>query len=218
MHVTVLLFDRQGRPVPWSIDGYFEQDGKGIRDFLDMNHDRRAELVRMSFDDGYWITSAYEARAGYWRRIHGPHGRSFFPLYTRFTTRANRKAVKPSHGRSPRVDRLGNTGTSEQSGTSLTAIKSWVDDGEDALVTTSDGRTCRLTYWYSTAAIVIDRPHRRDSAFLNASEESRTLLKEIVDRGLPVRMNGWRRPHNVDYRNDTCVPEVIWAVDRSSGR
>ena len=58
-----------GRPVPFEADGYFQEDGRGIYDLVDLDGDRRAELVYMNFDDGYWVTNLYEAEAGRWRRV-----------------------------------------------------------------------------------------------------------------------------------------------------
>lgn len=215
MHMTVLLFDKQGRPVPWSIEGYFGKDEHGIEDLLDLNRDKRAEIVRMAYDEGYWITSLYEARSGYWHQIHSKHGKSSFPLYTRFTNRANRKATKPEQKRAPLEDKLGSSGISKSVQLNITSLQRWIENYEDAIFLLSDGRTCRLAYWYSTAAVVIDRPHRRDSALLEASKEARKLVEEIIQRKLPVKITGWRRLNYINNRKDACVPELIWAVDHN---
>jgi hypothetical protein len=88
MHVLSLMFDETGRPVPSEMDGYFEIDGRGVLDMIDLDGDERAEFIRQSYDDGYWITSAYEARDAHWRLISGEHASRTFPIYTRFTNRA----------------------------------------------------------------------------------------------------------------------------------
>jgi hypothetical protein len=106
--VMVLMFEPSGRPVPWTVKGYFEEDGRGLKDLLDLDGDGHAELTRMSYDDGYWITSLFEAGAGRWRQVRGAHGGRSFPLHTRFTHRPNRKAVTPAPGRAPIEDQLGN--------------------------------------------------------------------------------------------------------------
>lgn len=109
MHLLVLLFDDVGRPFPLELDGYLEIDERGIADVVDLNLDGRAEIVRQSYDDGYWITSLYEARGGFWHRVKGPHANRQYPLYTRFTHRANRLPVTPAAGRHPvEDDRTGN--------------------------------------------------------------------------------------------------------------
>jgi hypothetical protein len=70
-HIFTLTFDARGRPVPFEADGYFQEDSRGIQDLVDLDGDRRAELVYMNFDDGYWITNLYEAEGGRWRRVRG---------------------------------------------------------------------------------------------------------------------------------------------------
>jgi hypothetical protein len=97
-----------GRPVPSEMDGYFEIDASGFKDLIDLGGDGRAELVRQSYDDGYWITSLYEARDAHWHLIAGEHASRSFPIYTRFTNRANRVPTTPGPGRHPTEDDLSN--------------------------------------------------------------------------------------------------------------
>ena len=80
MHVLTLLFDKTGRPVPSEMDGYFEIDEHGLLDLIDLDGDGRAELIRQAFDDGYWITSAYQARDAHWHRISGQFAARAFPI------------------------------------------------------------------------------------------------------------------------------------------
>ena len=86
MHVLILLLDASGRPVPSEMDGYFKIDGGGVKDLVDLDGNGRAELVRQSYDDGYWITSLYEARDAHWHLVKGPHGGREYPLYTALRT------------------------------------------------------------------------------------------------------------------------------------
>ncbi|MCX6626495.1 MAG: hypothetical protein NTW28_02525 [Candidatus Solibacter sp.] len=39
MHVLSLMFDETGRPVPCEMDGYFEIDGRGLLDMIDLDGD-----------------------------------------------------------------------------------------------------------------------------------------------------------------------------------
>ena len=48
-----------------------------------------------NFNDGYWITNVYSVEAGHWRRARGLLAGRRFPLYTRFTSSPNRRAVVP---------------------------------------------------------------------------------------------------------------------------
>ena len=100
-HVLTLLFEENGRPVVSEMDGYFETDTRGLKDLLDLDGNGKAELLRQSFDDGYWITSLYEAEDAHWRLVKGQHAARQYPLYTRFTNRPNRQPTAPAPGRHP---------------------------------------------------------------------------------------------------------------------
>jgi hypothetical protein len=107
-HLLAITFDDHGRPVTFEADGYFQEvDGK-IFDLVDIDHDGRAELIYMNFDDGYWITNIYEVRNARWQRIVGRHGRRVYPLYTRFTFRENHRPTMPKRGRHPFAPDLSN--------------------------------------------------------------------------------------------------------------
>jgi hypothetical protein len=141
MHVLTLLFDKTGRPVPSEMDGHFEIDEHGLQGLIDLDGDGRAELIRQAFDDGYWITSAYEARDAHWHRISVQHAARTFPIYTRFTNRANRVPTTPAPARHPIEDDLSND-TTAHSGR-LTAVH-WanVSQSESPQLDLSDGTIC----------------------------------------------------------------------------
>ena len=96
-----LTFDRKGDPTLLDALGYYELGPQGIADLADLDGDRRAELVHMVFDEGYWITNIYRVRESKWQRVTGRFAGLRFPLYTRFTGRPNHKPVKPARGRNP---------------------------------------------------------------------------------------------------------------------
>jgi len=103
---TTLIFltvDRKGEPHIFEATGFYETHALGIVDVADLDGDRRAELVHMVFDDGYWITNIYRVREARWTRVSGVFAGSRFPLYTRFTDRPNHKPVTPTRGRRPRA-------------------------------------------------------------------------------------------------------------------
>lgn len=215
VHLLFVLFDSQGRPVPWQVDGYFETDEHGVKDLLDLNQHGRAQLVRQSYDDGYWITSLYKAEDARWQIVSGAFAGRSYPLYTRFTNRPNRTPVTPMKGRSPREDDLSNILPSSKSPVNLTAIEWGRGSSENPVLSLSDGRSCQPVAWYSTLAVVIDRPNRRDAAIMGASESTLRLLSEIQRRHLPVIVGGHRRYRHVQEQPTTeCVPEFIWAEDR----
>ncbi len=107
-HIITIMFDSQGRPVFFEADGYFNYKENGIFDMVDLDHNGKAGLIYMNFDDGYWITNLYEARDARWQRFRGIHGRRTYPLFTRFTYRPNKKPVLPKPGRHPFATDLSN--------------------------------------------------------------------------------------------------------------
>ena len=210
MHVLTLLFDATGRPVPSEMDGYFEIDGHGIQDLIDLDGDGRAELIRQAYDDGYWITSVYEARDAHWHRINGQHASRAFPIYTRFTNRANRVPTTPAPGRHPVEDDLSNDATAFSG--RLTAVH-WanVSQSQDPTLDLLDGTACVPVAWYSSMVVVRDTSDGRKAATLGAPDEAHALLNEIMRAKLAVDARGHRR-----YRGDQkskptrCIPETIW--------
>jgi hypothetical protein len=213
MHITTLMFDHRGRPVPSQMDGYFEIDRNGIEDLVDLDGDGRAELIRQSWDDGYWITSLYEARGARWHRVEGEHAGRSFPLYTRFTTRSNRVATTPAPGRHPIEDDLSNDFPSHRS--RLRSVK-WanVAQSENPELVLDDGTVCSPAAWYSTMSVVLDTSKERIAATLSAPEEARALLETIRDRKLDVQITGKRRyaaTGDHSRKPTRCVPETIWA-------
>lgn len=96
-----ITFNRNGDPTLFDAIGYYQPEPSGILDLADLDGDRRAELIHMVFDDGYWITSVYRVRESRWSRVVGRFANMRFPLYTRFTNQPNHRPVKPARGRRP---------------------------------------------------------------------------------------------------------------------
>jgi hypothetical protein len=218
MHVLTLLFDKTGRPVPSEMDGYFEIDGRGLKDLVDLDGDGRAELVRQAFDDGYWITSLYEARSAHWHRINGEHASRSFPIYTRFTNRANQVPTIPGPGRHPTEDDLSNDVTNRSG--ALAAVR-WADIqvSENPEVKLSDGTVCTPVAWSSSMVAVVDGPDGRTAATLGASEEAHALLNTMVQSKLVVQVKGKRRYAVTGDRPPkptACIPETIWATQAAN--
>ncbi|MBS1824461.1 MAG: hypothetical protein JST93_04010 [Acidobacteria bacterium] len=207
--MVTLLFDEKGRPVPWNVDGYFESSAAGIMDLLDLNRDGKAELVRQTFDDGYWITSLYEARNGRWLLVGGEHAGRKYPMYTRFTHRANRIAVTPTAGRHPVEDDLSNTPATE--GPLYLRRLNWADVRISAqpVLEFSDGRRCVAVSWYGTMTTVVDEPGQRVSATLGSPVRARQLLERIVKQKLPVWVGGRRHQR---AQGAQCSVETVWAT------
>jgi hypothetical protein len=207
-HLLCFLFDNQGRPVPFTADGYFDYSETGIRDILDINGDGKATLVYMNYDDGYWITSLYHAERGHWQCLQRTTSGQKFPIFTRFTNRDNHVPVTPKTGRHPFAPDLANL-TPNTRGV-LTGYR-WANVGESQdiqlEILTSNGQrvTCQPASWYSTFSVVLDEPSGRQIVSLSANEKSvRLLLDKIVTSRFPVTVSGQRN-------RKTLSPELLWA-------
>jgi len=212
-HILSFLFDASGRPVPFTADGYFDYDEHGIRDLVDIDGDGKAELVYMNYDDGYWITSLYQARNGHWQKLQGRCGSRIFPIHTRFTNHENHTPVTPKSGRHPFAPDLSNTGPATH-GRLLGYRWANVNQSEDIQlnVKTPHGELVigKPVSWYSTLSVVLDEPNGRQIVSLSANEKSvRTLLDKIVAANCTVALFGQRRPNS-------SSPELLWAVSQST--
>lgn len=105
-HLIFLTFDRAGRPTLFEATGYFDPRQGDIFDLADLDGDRRAELLHMVYDDGYWVTNVYRVADAAWGRVRGRFAGMNFPLYTRFTRRPNHRPVRPAGGRNPHAPDL----------------------------------------------------------------------------------------------------------------
>ncbi|HEX8557531.1 MAG TPA: hypothetical protein VF668_05490 [Pyrinomonadaceae bacterium] len=205
-HLFAVTFDARGRPVPFEADGYFEEDGRGLFDLVDLDGDGRAELVYMNFDRGYWVTNLYEAEGGRWRRVEGRHGARAYPLYTRFTSRPNRRPVNPRPGRRPFAPDL-STRAPVLSG-ALVSYE-WADVGQskDVRLTIAAGgarSVCSPVSWYASFGVVDDAPQGREvvTAFGNEGRV-KELLTRAAEGGAAVSLYGRRR-------DGRCSPEWVW--------
>lgn len=207
-HLLAITFDEQGRPLTFEADGYFQDLGNRIFDLVDLDRDGRAELLYMNFDDGYWITSLYEVGAGRWQRISGRHGGRRFPLYTRFTNRANRRPTTPKRGRHPFAPDLSNS-TPNLQGRLVSYRWADVSQSEDILlrIADSNGReiSSQPVSWYGSFAIVLDTEEGRRIVSLSTEEGAvKALLDKIVSGRYAVALYGQRQP-------DKSSPEMLWA-------
>lgn len=206
-HIVVVTFERDGRPVRFEAESYFDADAKGIFDLRDMNGDGKAELIYMNFDDGYWITNIYTTSDARWRRIKGRFGRRSYPLYTRFTNRANRRATTPQAGRQPFAPDLSNDVAYSHG--RLRAYR-WPNDAEseDVELTfeTSDGQTvkCQPVSWYLSFTVVLDDAKgRKIFSLSNAEGDIKNSLDALVAGRYDVALYGQRG-------RGGCRPELLW--------
>jgi hypothetical protein len=202
-----LTFDEQGRPSPFEADGYFEDSTEGIFDLVDLNRDGRAELIHMDYDDGYWITNLYEVGGAKWQRVKGLHGHHSYPLYTRFTYRANRKIVTPAAGRRPIAPDLSNK--KPRFCGRLVSYK-WANANQSKnidLVIKTEGRqkiTSKQVSLYAIFTMVLDDPKERTIILLSDDEQRiKSILDEIVTKAYQIALYG-------EGRGGGFEPKILW--------
>ena len=206
-HLFTLTFDGKGRPIPFEADGYFQEDARGVFDLLDIDRDGRAELLYMNFDEGYWVTTLYEAGQGRWRRVEGAHGGRTYPLYTRFTNRPNRRPVAPRTGRSPFTPDLSNTAPVLH-GTLVSYEWADVSQSEDIklFVNSEHGQrvACSPVAWFGSFGLVAESDEGREVVTIYGNEEAaKSLLDEAVRAKSEVTLYGRRSAEG-------CSPEWFW--------
>lgn len=207
--LTVLLFDREGRPLPWTVEGYFHADQQGVADLLDLNQDGRAELLYMSYGNGFWATQLYSAQETHWLEVVGPFLKRKYPLYTRFTYRPQHQALAKPPVLGPVLSRLDNHHL-QFSGT-LTDFK-WADvsvsENIQLSLMSEKGQisSCEPSAWHSTFSVVLDGSQGRQMANLSQPEAVKHLLQQIQRQALPIQLFGQRG-------NEGCRPELLWASE-----
>lgn len=205
-HLFALTFDEKGRPVPFEAEGYFEEDARGVFDLLDIDRDGRAELLYMSFGEGYWMTTLYEVEGGRWRRVEGTHGRRTYPLYTRFTRRPNRRPTTPP-GRKPFMPDLSNVAPVLRG---TLASYEWADVSQSEniklFVNTGGGAAvaCSPVAWFGSFGVVADSTEGREVVTVYGNEEAaKALLEAAVLAKSAVTLYGRRSAEG-------CSPELVW--------
>lgn len=84
--MTILAFDRERRPVPWQATSSFAVKGNRLLNFVDLNRDKKAELLFQHFEptgtNGEFgiSTALYSISDGYFRRVTGIFGGRTFPI------------------------------------------------------------------------------------------------------------------------------------------
>lgn len=211
MHISTLTFDETGRPILFEIEGYFHAVNDGIFDVVDLDRDGLAEIIYLNHSDGYWVTNIYECSNARWTRVKGRHAERTYPLHTRFTNRPNRVAVTPKAGKHPASDDLSNA-AARISGQLLSYKWAEVNASEDIVlrVKSKIGKAveCSPASWYSTFAVIIDKPEGRRIVQMSVNEKDfKAALDEVVNGKYEVTFFGQRGKEKLS-------PEMLWAVKK----
>lgn len=176
--LLIVLFDKDGRPVPWQMFGYFEVDSRGVKDILDLDENGMADVLTQSFSGGFWSTSLYETVAGRVKE-RAQHGYRTFPIQTKFTYKPNRLPSK----RRPQSGFCNSNEASESTTISRVLCPS-KPIGSTSIVF-ANGRSLSEKQ-ANSVCVVLDEPAGRRAAFLPLLA-CRSLLEEIKARQMPVQ-------------------------------
>jgi hypothetical protein len=98
--LSILLMDRERMPVPFFTVVYHGENGDGIKNLVDLNHDGHAELLISTYDEnpsdprvggfcsGHWVSQLYRFRNFGVEEIQGTIGGMGFPFIRAWTYRA----------------------------------------------------------------------------------------------------------------------------------
>ncbi len=107
--ITIIHFDKEGRPIPWELEGPFRLDfswekpkGRGILELGDWNQNGLPEIVQtecyayeyqnqnLAYSP-YGLIDVYELKAGFWRRLGNPERTSYELIYQKIAALDGRK-------------------------------------------------------------------------------------------------------------------------------
>ncbi|MBX9687100.1 MAG: hypothetical protein K2X27_10385 [Candidatus Obscuribacterales bacterium] len=189
--LLILMFEKNGRPFPWLIDGCFQADKWGLKDFIDLNKDGKAELIHQSLDSGYWITSIYEANQTRFKQLKNYDGLAL-PLFTKFTYRCNRQSSIPPANKIPKAANHSNDlGLFPRKPAVLIKDLAWRKSTQysQPLLTFSDSKLFNPQVEDGKLLLLIDEPTERRISVITAVDTSRKLLQEMLERKLKLTIN-----------------------------
>jgi hypothetical protein len=202
--IYLLTFENNGRPTLFVLNSYFAEAHHALTALVDMNHDGKAELIDMRHGQGYWAINLYQAEQARWQRVQGKFAQRSYPLYTRFTSRGNRRAVMPPSESARAITDLDNT-TPLLTGT-LFSLAASSQQENDVILTlkTQSKQVCTLSEFWT---ITLDRPAGRTIlANLYTPFPSDPALANLANGKLPVTLYGQLMPNE-------CSPISVWITE-----
>jgi hypothetical protein len=206
--------DHDGLPVPFFTVVYHGENGAGIKYFVDLNHDRHAELLISTYDEitsdalvgpfcsGHWSNQLYRFQDFGAEEIRGTMGGITFPFIHDWTYRGTECVAEQKPILAVRPALLYEHGTSTQREVSTTIRRTGDADG---LLTIDPVAGCQAV---SAKVIVYDQPQLREIAFPNLFDAYSAELADRIGRdGAHVELRGidsW-------MGNGDCSVNLMWA-------
>jgi len=212
--LSILLMDNDSLPVPFFTVVYQGEDGKGIKNLIDLDHDGRAELLISSYDEdasdpkvgafcsGHWVTQLYRFRDLRAEEVRGVVGGLKFPFIHAWTYRGglcteNDQPLTPIE-----------TPTIHEHGTAISGQVSAVTRGMDETrLKIKPVAGCQTV---AAETVVLDRSRMREIAFVNLWSSSREDLVQIIRRdGVPINLSGLEKRG----KSGECSAVLLWATE-----
>ena len=208
-HITVLLMDKNGLPMPFEWPLY---DDLGPQHVVDLDHDGQAELVLSGYDEeswdvraagpfcsGHWITRLYQADALNWSEFHGSAGNVNWPFINRWTYAGTRCPIvdEPNPG-------FSETGPSRIDRPDFNADRLTSVLGTRRMIGITPSPSCDV----DVNLVVYDQPNQREIAlgapFTNYPAE---LLERIRSDRARISLRGF----SSEPQNRFCSAKILWA-------
>jgi hypothetical protein len=213
--LTILLMDAQSLPVPFFTVAYDGANGTAIKRLVDLDHDRRAELLISTYDEapsdarvgafcsGHWTTQLYRFKNLGAEEIRGTMGGTTFPFIHEWTYRGTLCAEEEKPVLSIRPPTLYEHGTSPE-GEVTTMIRE--SSGGNGLLAIDPVKGCTTI---QPSMIVYESSQIRQIGLTNLmSTYNADLVGAIRRARVPVKLRG------VDKwtGNGDCSVNLMWAA------
>lgn len=188
--VLLLMFEKNGRPVPLCTTGFFSVDKYGLKELVDINDDGKPELISQDRTAHYWVTSIFENRNCRWSARKEIAGQAL-PFHTQFTAKANHsivRRVKFKNSTCASMDRAMMAQSKDISNMILLSVD-WcrAEPGESVVVAKQNNCSAiNSPLGDGTVVMLDDMSGRRIS--IGTTSISRRLLEEMSFRKLPVAL------------------------------
>lgn len=190
--VLVLMFEKNGRPLPWCTKGFFSVDRHGLKEFVDLDEDGNPELITQTRTAHFWVTSIFETRNCRWLALKALGGQAL-PFHTKFTSKANHSIIhlqtKPNIGPYAAPASGAHTGTGELNKLTLVCVDWCRTEPKESILVAKQNNCSSINSSLGEATVVMldDVSGRRISVGTNII--TRRLLEEMSFRKLSVAMS-----------------------------
>lgn len=206
MEVTLVFIDEQNRPVPWhSPVAYFDFEDHGLENLVDLDEDRRAELLVLHVDGrpgdpAVETVTRYRITTNGLKRIDGPFAGRVFPI------------VSPRNAPASKLD----WSTDVDGSPSGVTIRSILPKCPKPMIRIDDPKNYECRIALSDNTVLLGRP---DIIVIDGSNGRRIEFGSLekVDQMLEeVRLKGYQVRFTCKLLDTMCQPFLLWATEKKN--